>query len=125
MKKKLNPLSEFHLLQVWIGVVLIIGVVLSSLLGKETIQSFAYMSMGLRGSVMLLPLVFALFAKGKINHRIILVSIIAAPIAVALIGIVPALKALIPFDGLFAGIALSLVICIIGFIKGEKRKETL
>ncbi|MDR0906029.1 MAG: sodium:solute symporter family protein [Oscillospiraceae bacterium] len=125
LKKKLNLQSEFRLLQVWIAVVLVLGVALSSLLGKETIQSFAYMSMGLRGSVMLLPLAFALFAKGKVNHTAILVSIIAAPIAVALIGIVPALKNLIPFDGLFAGIALSLVICIVGFIMGGKRAETL
>jgi SSS family solute:Na+ symporter len=116
----LKPTSSFHFLQIWIAVILAIGVILSGLLGKETIQSFAYMSMGLRGSVMLLPLLLALFAKGKVNHRAIVVSIVAAPIAVAVTGFVPPLKNALPIDSLFVGIALSAVICIIGFIKGKK-----
>jgi SSS family solute:Na+ symporter len=121
LNKKLDPKKEFRFLQLWIASVLVVGVLLSALLGKEAIQSFAYMSMGLRGSVMLLPLALALFAKGKVNHNAILVSVITAPIVVAVIGMIPPLKNLIPFDGLFAGIALSLVICAIGFVKGKER----
>jgi hypothetical protein len=57
-----------------------------------------------------------------VDSKAIFISIIVAPVTVAVIGIIPPLKNAIPFDGLLVGIALSLVICLFGFVK--RKNET-
>ena len=75
-KKPMTPKTELVLSRAWIVIVMAVGVVLSALLGKTAIQNFAYMSMGLRGAVMFMPLILALFARGRVDKKFILASII-------------------------------------------------
>lgn len=101
-------------------VVMAIGVLLSSGPFGDTILSFSFMSMGLRGAVVFLPMSLALWQHGKINRACVLVSVIASPLTVLLFGTVWKL----PFDldPLFAGIAVSIICCIVGRILGNKVK---
>ncbi|MDR1801552.1 MAG: sodium:solute symporter family protein [Lachnospiraceae bacterium] len=119
-KKPADTKKDLLISRFLIIIVLSVAVVLAALLGKEAIQNFAYMSMGLRGAVMLIPLLMALFAKGKVDKKFIIASIVISPIVVLIIGIVPALKNAIPFDGLFIGIAISFVICMTGLVATKK-----
>lgn len=100
--------------------VMVLGVLLSSGPFGDTILSFGFMSMGLRGAVVFLPMTLALWAKGKINHTCVLVSVIASPLTVLLFGTLWKLPG--GLDPLFAGIVVSIICCGIGWAIGTKRK---
>jgi SSS family solute:Na+ symporter len=78
-KKVLNPIWELRLSRLYIVIILALGTVFSVLLGDELIQTFAYMSMSLRGTVLFMPLMLALFARSRVNKRCIMISITVSP----------------------------------------------
>lgn len=80
------------------------------------INDFGFLSMGLRGAVIFVPLTFALYARGRVAGGWALASVICGPIAVIagnLIGL--------PFDPLFLGVAVSLLIMVAGLYAGSLR----
>ncbi len=85
----------------------------------DTILQFAFMSMGLRGAVVFVPLCAALWLPGRIDKKYAVASIIVAPICVLLFGTV--FSSLLPFDSLFVGIFASLIIMGIGLAAGRKK----
>ena len=87
----------------------------------DTILQFAFMSMGLRGAVVFLPLCAALWLPGRIDRKFAMASIIIAPICVLLFGTV--FNSLISFDSLFIGILASLIIMGIGLAAGRKKPQ--
>ena len=86
-------------------VALLLGCCLSTGSLGDTILQFAFMSMGLRGAVVLVPMCCALWLPGKIPHKFAMCSIIVAPLLVLIFGVLNVL----PFDALFIGIAASLL----------------
>ena len=87
----------------------------------DTILQFAFMSMGLRGAVVFIPLCAALWLPGKIDKKFAIASIIVSPIIVLLFGTVFA--DLIPIDSLFIGILASIIIMGAGLAAGRKKPE--
>ena len=80
------------------------------------INDFGFLSMGLRGAVVFIPVTCALFMKSRINSKCILASMIAGPIAV-LVGNMLSL----PFDSLFLGIGVA-VLCVAASLFIPKKK---
>ncbi|MBR2473197.1 MAG: sodium:solute symporter family protein [Clostridia bacterium] len=70
------------------------------------INDFGFLSMGLRGAVVFIPLSYALFLKGRVDSRCVFASIIAGPVAVLLGNLLS-----LPFDSLFLGMAVC-VLCV-------------
>ncbi len=101
--------------------VMVLGVILAAVLGKTAIQNFAYMSMGLRGAVMFMPLMLALFAKNRVDKRFILASVAGGPIIVLIFGV----WRVFTFDPLFIGLAFCLIVCLVGIITGRKKAGRL
>ena len=97
-----------------IMVILVIAAGVAVLVPGAMINDFGFLSMGLRGAVVFLPMCGGLWLKGKISSRYALASIIGGPIAVL------AGKFLVPFDPLFLGMAVCLVIMGVGLAKGPK-----
>ena len=94
-----------------IAVTLAIAAVITIMIPGSTINDFGFLSMGLRGTVVFLPLCGSLWLKGKVNRHYILASIIIAPLSVLLgkfLGL--------PFDSLFLGIGISLLFLCTGLI---------
>ena len=98
-----------------IVVVLMLACVLSMGPLGDTILNFAFMSMGLRGATIFVPLCFAIFGRGLVCDKYATASIIAGPVTVLVFNIVKVL----PFDPLFAGVLASGVIMIAGIKKGK------
>lgn len=119
--KQFDAKKELLLSRLWIIIVLALGVIMSAVLGKTAIQSFAYMSMGLRGAVIFVPLMLALFAKNRVRKGFIITSIIVGPAIVLAFGI----WKVFPFDPLFIGLLLSLIICVIGLLVGKGKESTI
>lgn len=118
-KKAPDPKKDLVLSRVVIVVVLAVAVVASYILFSTPAQIFSYISMGLRGAVMFMPLILALFAKNRVKPGFIIASIIAAPLTVLIFTFWTGSG--IKFDPLFVGLPLSIIICVIGLIDGRKR----
>ena len=83
----------------------------------DTILQFAFMSMGLRGAVVFVPLTCALWLPGRIPRKFILAAVIAGPLMVLLFG----LWNVLPFDPLFAGVLAAILIAAMGFFNQNKQ----
>jgi SSS family solute:Na+ symporter len=118
-KKAPDPKKDLLFSRICIIVVLALAVVGAIILFNTPIQIFSYISMGLRGAVMFMPLLLALFAKNMVKKGFATASIIASPLLVLIFTFWPVFK----FDPLFLGIALSIIICGIGLIVGKGRNE--
>ncbi len=114
-----QPQKKLVFSRVCIVLVLAIACVFSTGKLGDTILNFAFMSMGLRGTVVFAPLVCAIWLPGLVDSRFVIASIVAGPICVLVFGILKVL----PFDPLFLGIALTIVICFAGYIYKRKQPE--
>ena len=76
----------------------------------DIILQFTFMSMGLRGAVVFLPLSCALWLPGQIPKRYAMSAVTVGPLVVLIFGFWKVL----PFDPLFAGVLVSLLIMAAG-----------
>jgi SSS family solute:Na+ symporter len=116
-----EPKKNLLISRVFIIAVLVLACVMSEVLGHEAILSFAFMSMGLRGSVIFMPMVLALWAPRRVDSKFIIASVVISPLCVLLFGI-PPLNGSIAFDSLFIGMAVSVVICLAGLAIGKGKR---
>ncbi len=77
----------------------------------EMIQTFVFLSFGLRTCVFLVPMMFALFYKGKMTPAAGMASVFIGPLINIIWNLVPSLKA--AFDPVYAGLAGGLAAFII------------
>lgn len=77
----------------------------------EMIQHFVFLSFGLRTCVFLVPMLFALYYKGRMSHAAGLASVLAGPIVNIVWNVVPNLKA--GFDPIYAGLIASFAAFVI------------
>lgn len=98
-----------------IALVLVMAVIFTIGDLQSIILQWSFMSMGLRGAVLLLPLIGALFLKGRINHHAVILSMILGPLFVLLGKMVWQL----PFDSLFLGLGINVLVLSIGMIKKQ------
>lgn len=121
-KAKNAKLSADNMNKLLIVVVLAVATALACTPIGDTILEFAFMSMGLRGCTVFAPLCFALWAKGKVKSKYAFVSIIGGSIVALILGVLNLFKVItLPVDAVFPGIAVGLVIMLIGL--ADKRKD--
>lgn len=82
----------------------------------DTILNFAFMSMGLRGATLFVPLCGALWFPGKVCKKAALVAVIAGPATVLLTNFISGF----PIEPLFAGVLASFLIMLGGYFIGQK-----
>lgn len=85
---------------------------------QSVILQWSFMSMGLRGAVLFLPLCGALFFPGRVPAGFALACVVAGPLCV-LVG-----KLFLPpsFDPLFLGMLVNLLIMLAGLAAGKGRR---
>lgn len=107
--------------RLWERLLIILTLSLAVLLSAgslgDMILSFAFLSMGLRGATIFLPLCCALWLPGRIDKCYAFLSILAGPLVVLLFG----LWDVLPFDPLFAGILASGVIMAVGLLVNRSK----
>lgn len=101
-------------------VILMAAAVVAILVPGAMINDFGFLSMGLRGAVVFLPMCGGLWLKGKIPRGFALASIFAGPIAVLAGNFMD-----LPFDPLFLGMAVCLGILAVGLAVGTHRNASL
>lgn len=117
--KALSVKGELRLTRGIIAGILCVAAVIAVTVPNATINDLGFLSMGLRGSVIFVPLCCALFGKRRFCSKWVLAAIIFAPIAVLVAKI---LKSAV--DPLFVGISVSLGLCLIGLVIPQSRKLT-
>lgn len=120
-KKTQDSKKDLLFSRVCIIAVLAIAVIAAIVLNKTPIQIFAYISMGLRGAVMFMPLMLAIFAKNKVRKVFMITSIIVSPVIVMIF----VFWNVFTFDPLFLGLAFSITISIIGLIVGKRKEDII
>ncbi len=110
--------SEVAVEKVLIVLILITACVLSMGPLGDTILKFAFMSMGLRGATIFLPLCCAMWCSGKIDKKYAGVAIVSGPLFVLIFE----LWGILPFDSLFAGIVVSAVVMLMGYFSKKTQK---
>jgi len=83
-----------------------------------SILSWGFLATGLRGTVLLVPMVGALFIKGKINSKFAVASSIIGVVA----HLVGELLLDLNFDSLFLGLLASVLIVILGAFFNSNNK---
>lgn len=101
-----------------LNVLRILIVIIASLSGVfaitslgEMIQTFVFLSYGLRTCVFLVPMLFALFYKGRMTHAAGMASVLVGPLVNIVWNLVPALKN--AFDPIYAGLIAGLVAFVV------------
>ena len=118
---KMSPDTVNKLL---IVVVLAVAALISCTPIGDTILTFAFMSMGLRGCTVFAPLCFLIWAKGKVDGKYALASILGGSLVALVLGILSNIVGVItlPCDAVFPGIAVGLIIMFIGLAAGKGKK---
>ena len=88
---------------------------------SDTILNFAFMSMGLRGCTVFAPLCFVLWAKGRVEGRYALLSIVAGSVVALVLGVLNMLALIdLPCDAVFPGVAVGLAVMFVGLARSKK-----
>lgn len=77
----------------------------------DMLLNFSFLSMALRSAVIFVPLMFAMLFPGKVRSSYATAAAVTGPVSIVILE----LFADLPFDPLFVGIALSLLLCCIGW----------
>ncbi len=84
----------------------------------DTILKFAFMSMGLRGAAIFVPLCCAMWCRGRIPKSFAATAIAIGPICVLIFNLIGGMS----IDPLFIGVFASFLVMLAGYIKGKGRE---
>ena len=119
LKKRFQSLQQtdkqLTATRILILLILFTAAIIAILVSGTMINEFGFLSMGLRATVVFIPLTFALFYPNQVSKKAVFVSMLAGPLAV-LSGHFIAL----PFDSLFLGMLLSFLICYGSFWQNRR-----
>ena len=114
------PGRELLTVRVVIGVILLGSAVITVAVPNTTVNDLGFLSMGLRGSVIFLPMTAALWLPGRVDRRCVVLSMILSPCGVLLGKLLQ-----LSVDPLFVGMAVSAALCSMGFFIAKRKKEKL
>lgn len=111
-RKKTSDKENLIVLRTLIVIVAALSGVFAVTSLGEMIQTFVFLSFGLRTCVFFIPMMFALFYKGKMTAAAGMASVLAGPLVNIIWNLVPSLKSAIDpiYPGLLAGLAAFLVV---------------
>ena len=112
-----EPRAKAILSKVMIAAVLAVAGILACGGLGDIILQFTFMSMGLRAAVVFMPLTCALWLPGRIPSKYAMASVITGPLIVLLFG----LWKVLPFDPVFAGVGVSILIMIAGLCSKKEK----
>lgn len=107
-----------------IVIVLAVATVLTCVLPADTIQDYAFLSMALRGCTVFAPLCFLIWASKKVRSGYAMTSVVAGSVVALVYGVLKLQNIItFPLAAVFPGIAVGLIIMIIGFAAGKKEPK--
>ena len=116
---KINPSLNESSRNLRVSRMTIVGILLMSVVFAATfsgsfINDLGFLSMGLRATAVFIPLTLALFFSRRIKSQWILISIIAGTTALIIAQFIK-----LPVDGIFVGLGVGAICCLVGVRKIE------
>ena len=119
-RKWVHAETRSRRIQILIVCVLMTGAFTCMMLETDVILNFAFLSMGLRGTVVFAPLCCALWLKNRIDARWALLAIVLGPFTEFILPVFVEM----PFNPLFAGVGMTFLIMAVGLIRGRRSPFT-
>ena len=119
-RKWVHAETRSRRIQILIVSVLMTGAFTCMMLETDVILNFAFLSMGLRGTVVFAPLCCALWLKNRIDARWALLAIVLGPFTEFILPVFVEM----PFNPLFAGVGMTFLIMGVGLIRGRRSPFT-
>lgn len=94
--------------------ILLLSVVFAATFSGSFINDLGFLSMGLRATAVFIPLTLALFFSRRIKSQWILISIISGTTALIIAQFIK-----LPVDGIFVGLGVGAICCLVGVRKIE------
>ena len=113
-KKKM--IIRASVLALCIALLLALATVAGSGIFGDSVLSFAFLSMALRCTTLVIPFVLAVYFKGRANRKLIVLSEILGPLSVIFFG----LTNIIRIDELYIGMAVVLLCTLLAMAKGQR-----
>ena len=117
VEEKWNSRMELITNRILMGFVFITAAVLALIMPGQMINDMGFLSMGLRGTTIFLPMTCAIWFKEKLDKKVVAVSVIAAPLAVIFAKVLG-----LGFDPLYVGIAVSALLCVAAAVKAKVKR---
>lgn len=122
VNKKASDKQMLLVLRILIVIVAVLSGIFAVTSLGEMIQTFVFLSFGLRTCVFLVPMMFALFYKGKMSHAAGMASVLVGPLVNLVWNLVPGLKA--SLDPIYAGLIAGLVaFLLVNLVTAPKMEE--
>jgi len=109
--------SQLRFSRALIVLLLLLTVVIINTGASDSIMQYNFLSMGLRSTVLFLPMCAALFLPGKVSSRFACAAIVAGPISLLIGRYI--LK--LPFDCMFFGMAAGAAVMLLGVL--DQRRQ--
>lgn len=109
--------AELNATRATILAVLAVSAVIACIVPSATINNFGFLSMGLRGAVVFIPLTMALFFPGRMGHSFALLSTICGPLTVLLANFLHT-----SIDPLFIGMGVCILIAVAGSLTHREKE---
>ena len=113
-----GPKRSLASTRITIIIVLAISAGITCVVPSATINDFGFLSMGLRGAVVFIPLTCTLFCKKHIPSRFVLMGIIGGPA-----GVLAGKLLNCPIDSLFIGVGIAAIFALAGILKVQSNSE--
>lgn len=111
INKNADDKKQLFVLRISILIISLFATIIVFLNMDSLILKWAFLSMTLRGTVIFMPLIFALLLKNKTPKKAGLISMITSPILTVFLSIIDVIN----IDPLYIGISISLIIFLIGY----------
>lgn len=103
-----TPKQELSAVRLVIAAILLAAAAVTAAVPGSTINDLGFLSMGLRGTVIFVPLTCAIFCPGRFSRRGVLLSMVLAPLTVLAGSFLHT-----AVDPLFIGMAVSALCCLV------------
>lgn len=116
INRNANSIKQLFVTRSTIIISLIVSLIFTNGNLKSAILTWGFMSMGLRAVVLLIPMCMALYRPGKVHKYYAMASSCLGLVAMLLGSMIN-----LPFDTLFIGLGVSLVIMLFGYLIGRTK----
>jgi SSS family solute:Na+ symporter len=114
-RKWVHAETRSRRIRILIVAVLLTAALTCMMLETDVILNFAFLSMGLRGTVVFAPLCCALWLKNRIDPRWAILAIVLGPFTEFILPLFVEM----PFNPLFAGVGMTFLIMGAGLVRGR------
>jgi SSS family solute:Na+ symporter len=117
LRPEASAKDQLRFSRILIVVILLLTIAIINTGASDSIMQYHFLSMGLRCTVLFLPMCAALFLPGKVSPRFACAAIVAGPLSL----LTGKYLLRLPFDSIFFGLAVVTAVMLLGVLDQKRR----